>query len=170
MEFIKQKTEKTVKIAASAFTLSGFEDGEAMDVHCRQDAVVILKHKMTAMELIHAAHQLDELSTELVTKLALVCGSCDGCVDGCPYRDKDLGYTELPEHLRSAAGIPADAKLLAVPDADSESVIITRADYENDLRDVPPEMLDWLAEIKVCLGELEDHLKAGDLICGSREA
>ena len=118
------------------------------------------------MELIQAIDALHQLATELTVHLAMVCGTCDDCEDGCPFDDLEDGMLELPDYLRREACIPAGAKLCAYADDEEQTVTIGVAEYDHDLRDVPPYLLDMLAEAGICLGELEEHLMTEKILYG----
>lgn len=96
----------------------------------------------------------------------MVCGTCDDCEDGCPFDDLEDGMLELPDYLRREACIPAGAKLCAYADDEEQTVTIGVAEYDHDLRDVPPYLLDMLAEAGICLGELEEHLMTEKILYG----
>ena len=115
--------------------LSGFESGGKVELHASEDTLVVLKQRMTAMELLRAARSLQKLATDLHVHLARVCGHCDGCDGECPFGGGD--EVELPDYLREEAGIPEKAKLCASVDEGEHSVTISEADYDYDLLDVP---------------------------------
>jgi len=121
---------------------------------------------MTAMELVHAVEQLQHLSIDLSVYLAQVCGTCSDCAEDC---DIDLEHpgngVELPEWVRREVGIPKNAKLCAWPKEDGV-VCVEEANYRYDLSDVPPQMLEMLAEGGACLNELEELLMTEEVIYG----
>lgn len=166
MKFNKQMNNGALLIPCGVFKLSGFEGGEKVEIHTLDSAVVILKEQMTAMELIQAMDALHRLATELTVHLARICGTCDDCEDGCPFDDLEDGMLELPDYLREEAGIPAGAKLCVYVDDEENTVTISEAGYDHDLRDVPPYLLEMLAAAGICLGELEERLMAEDLVYG----
>lgn len=144
--------------------LSGFEPECKVELHTSEDALVVLKQHMTAMELLRAAKSLQKLATELHVHLARVCGPCDGCDGECPFEGGD--EVELPDYLREEAGIPEKAKLWASVDEEEHTVTICEADYDYDLRDVPKEVLEMFREAGICVGELEERLMLGDAVYG----
>lgn len=166
MKFNRQMSNGTFSIPSGVFKISGFEADEKAEIHALDSAVVVLKKQMTAMELIHAMDALHQLATELTVHLARVCGTCDECEDGCPLDDLEDGMLELPDYLREEAGIPTEAKLCAQVDDEENTVTISMAGYDHDLRDVPPYLLEMLAEAGICLGELEEHLIEDDWVYG----
>lgn len=167
MKFVKEMTPKGLQIPTAALKLCGFEPEDSVELHTSADALVVLKQRMTAMELIHAAQHLHDLSVELHTQLAKACGACEECEGGCPYDDMEgYGSLELPGYLRREAGIPEDAKLCAWADRADNTVHIAVADFEHDLTDVPPTVLEIFAETGMCIGELEEHIMSEDIVYG----
>ena len=132
--------------------LSGFESSGKVELHASEDTLVVLKQRMTAMELLRAARSLQKLATDLHVHLARVCGHCDGCDGECPFGGGD--EVELP------------AKLCASVDEGEHSVTISEADYDYDLRDVPEEVLEMFRDAEICVGELEERLILGDVVYG----
>lgn len=124
MKFNKQMSNNTLSIPSGVFKISGFEADEKAEIHALDSAVVILKKRMTATELIQAMDALHQLATELTVHLAMVCGTCDDCEDGCPFDDLEDGMLELPDYLRREACIPAGAKLCAYADDEEQTVTI----------------------------------------------
>ena len=168
MKFIKEMTGKGILIPAAALKLCGFEGGKQVELHAESQTLVALKASMTAMELIRAAQQLQELSAQLTTHLAKVCGPCDGCSDGiCPFKGLLDNPITLPDDLREEAGIPKDAKLCSYVDEEENAVIITAAEYDHDLTDVPDMFLEMFSAANVCLGALDDILIEGNIVYGS---
>lgn len=55
MKFVKETTSKGLQIPAAAMKLSGFESGGKVELHASEDTLVVLKQRMTAMELLRAA-------------------------------------------------------------------------------------------------------------------
>lgn len=171
MKFVKEITPKGLLLPATAARLAGFGPGDKVEYHIQSGAMVVLKGCMTAMELLTAARTLQNLSVELNSHLAKVCGQCDGCGEsggeGCPLLVcQDAGVT-LPDYLRQEAGIPKGARLCAEVDEEKHSVEIFAAGYEHDLRDIPPETLEMFIAANICLGELEERLIVGDTVYGS---
>lgn len=163
MKFVKEHTGENLVIPAAALKVSGFE-AEKVELHALKDAVVILKGRMTAMELVNAIDALAQLSTELIVELSKACGHCDGCEDGCPFDEDEEDEIALPDYLREEAGIPQDAKLCA--EVEEGAVTIMEAGYEFDLRDVPHPLLQFFHMNGTCVGELEEHLIVEDIVYG----
>lgn len=171
MKFIKEVTPKGLLLPVTATRLAGYGAGEKVEYHIQGGTVVVLKGRMTAMELLTAAQSLHDLSVELNSHLAKVCGQCDGCEEnggdgGCPLLTFEEADITLPDDLLREAGIPEGAKLCAAVDEEEHTVAIFAADYNHDLRDLPPETLEMFTAANVCLGELEERLIVGDIVYG----
>ena len=72
----------------------------------------------------------------------------------------------MNEYLREAAGIPDGAKLCAEVDEEAHTVTVLAAEHRYDLRDLPAELLATFAEAGTCLGKLEEHMIAEDIVYG----
>lgn len=164
MKFNMQLPNGAFHIPGAALKISGLEGGDKVTIHALESASVIMKQRMNAMELLVTIDALNNLVTELTVHLAKVCGSCENCEMACPYDDLEGGMLELPDYIREEAGIPSDAKLSAVVNEDEHTVTLSIAGYSYDLRDVPENLLEVLAGLDVCMGELEEHLMVGDII------
>lgn len=164
MKFLREATAKGLRILPAELKANRLSPDEKAEVHLLGDAIVILKHRMTAMELIRTMYQLVELSADLTSHLTGVCGHCEDCDDGCPADDLGDEEISLPDYLREEAGIPVDAKLCAMVDEENGIVTIAEAEHEYDLRDIPPRMLDMFLGMDLCLGRLEKLLMDGGAV------
>lgn len=155
---------RAMSIPESALTLGEMAEESSLDLHAGQDVMVLLKPKMSAMELIRAAGALRHLAMELTLHLAKICGPCSDCSeDSCPFEE---GPIRIPGSIREEAGIPQEAKLCASVDEESHTVTVFQAEHRYDLEDVPEEELVLLQAVHTCLGELEDHLMTEDIVYG----
>ncbi|RGX56805.1 hypothetical protein DWV16_00330 [Anaerotruncus sp. AF02-27] len=163
MKFLRQATAKGLRILPAELKTAGFPENAEAETHVLDDVIVVLKRRMTGMELIRAARRLHELSVELNVQLAKTCGFCHDCAQVCPFEEleEEIG---LPDFLREEAGIDEGAKLCAYVNEEENSVTIVQADHQYDLRDVPPEVLDMFLDTGLCLGELDELLIKGDIV------
>ena len=167
MKFYAEKTNKGIQIPEAAVKLCGFESGNKMEFHAGENALVVLKGKMTAMELIQAIEQLEELTVDLTAHLVRTCGPCHNCMEGeCTFRNWESTCVRIPEDLREEAGIPRDARLIGLPDEDSGCVIVSEADYDHDLSDVPSGLRELLIGTNVCFGELDELITEEKTVYG----
>ncbi len=164
-KFIKGTTKKKLVIPNTVMELSGFEKGSPVELVAADDTVIVLKHKMSAMELIRAVDSLQRLAVELNEHLAQACGPCEACDDcngeNCPA-DPERTQTVLPDAVRKEIGLPDGVKLCACPGGEPGTAIVCQADYRYDLTDVPAWELIALRNMGVCLGELEELLMSED--------
>ena len=170
IRFEKLNPTDSVTIPAAAMKLSGFAPGEDAGYHTLSDAVVVLKKRMNASELIRAAWALKQLSAELCTHLAMQCrdGECGECADpekGCPYSALDFTHDiDLPDELLEMAGIPKGAPLhLELEDGE---VIISSNHDGPSLWDVPAPLMKGFLAAGICPGELDEKLKTGEMVYG----
>lgn len=77
----KEKTNPDILLPESACELCGFTGEEKLELHAAEDTLVIVKTKMTAMELVHVIDTLSEIASALTVHLAHACGSCNNCGD-----------------------------------------------------------------------------------------
>lgn len=163
MKFLRETSAKGFRILPTELAIARFPEAGTAEVHVTEDAIVVLKRRMTGMELIRAARRLHELSTELNVQLAKACGFCNECAEKCPFEELEEEI-DLPDYLREEAGIREDAKLCAYVNEEENSVTIAEAKHPYDLRDVPPEVLDMFLNAGLCLGKLDELLIKGDVI------
>ena len=110
MKFVKETTSKGLQIPTAAMKLSGFESSGKVELHASEDTLVVLKQRMTAMELLRAARSLQQLATDLHVHLARVCGHCDGCDGECPFGGGD--EVELPELSAGGSRHPGKSQVV----------------------------------------------------------
>ena len=159
MKFVKGTTKKKLVIPNTVMELSGFEKGAMVELHALTDTVVILKKRMTAMEMVNAIDALQRLTVDLFAELAEICG------DGkCPALDRIA--TEVPEEVRQGAGIPSEVKLQSWPGETEGTVMVAQAEYRFDLTDVPEWVRSTLEALGVCMGNLEELLMAEEAVSG----
>ena len=173
MKFEKHDLTEGCKLPVAALKLSGFGAHEAAEYHTLTNAVVVLKKRMNALELIRAVWSLHLLSTELSTALSMLCdprGSCAECSeDGktCPYDALDFALDfDIPDELRERAGIPEGAPLHAELLDDGEITISTNHDGPG-LWDVPAPLMKGLLATGICPSILKDLLEDGEVIYGA---
>lgn len=129
--------------------------------------VVLIKDKLTAMEMIESIDELRAVADGLVSKLLELCGPCHECGE-CPDDgyDGEEGSIRLPARLLEKAGIAPEAKLNAIADPATGFVVISKADFKNELSDVPIDLFDELVADSICLAALDKLLKKGGVVYG----
>ena len=68
----------------------------------------------------------------------------------------------LSDSAREELGIPKDAKLMLLPDVGEG--LVTTADYDHDISDIPPEVLAALDLAGVCRGRLDEAVMNDEVI------
>ena len=77
MKFNKKLTYNGVlNIPTEALRLSGIPEEARVEIHALNGAVVVLKERMTAMELIRALDAIHQLEVNLTVRLSKVCCFC----------------------------------------------------------------------------------------------
>lgn len=163
MTFTMETGKKGIRIRREILTASNFIHDEALAVHGEEHAVVIIKERMTAMELVQTIQSLKELASGLLNCLVQHGGVCVGCKGGCPYANMGTEPTRPDAALLEEAGIPKNAKLDVVAE-DGEVTFFAAEGY--DLRDVPPDLLALMRDSHVCMDALEELLAEDEVIYG----
>ena len=166
MKFVSKTSEKGLHIKPAELVLGSFPNETGVNIHVENSAIVILKSKMNAKELVSAAYALHVLASKLIDHIWNVCGDCCDCSNRCPFQEIDEFDDDitLPNYLRKEAGIEEGAKLWANVDAEAGSVTISAVDDDYAILDIPPAMLDLLIDCNICLGELEDMLNSDEVV------
>ena len=173
MIFEKFDLTEGMKVPRGGLKLSGFGEHEAAAYHTLQDAVVVLKKQMSALELIRASWSLHQLSAELAVRLAMQCTPrerCEECSDdgeSCPYDGLDFALNlDIPEELRERAGIPQDAPVHVELLDDGEFTVSVNHEGPG-LWDVPAPMMQGLLAARICPSALESMLESGEIVYGA---
>lgn len=158
---MKENQNKGFTVSNEAITKAGLGDEIAV-IHT-EGAIVIAGAKMTAMELIKTIDSLAEITQGYLSILAKNCGECDDC-GHC--EDLDFEGIHLPDEVLEIAGIPEGTKLNAFVEEDGEIIHIEPVEYDHDISDVPPHLLELFSNYGICLGELDALLVKGELLHG----
>ena len=160
MKFTLEIGKKGLRIRREILDASGFAREEALSVRGEENVVVILKQRMTAMELVQVIQSLKDQTSDLLVHLAKLCGSCRHCENECPYL-KESSRVRLPDNMLEQAGIPKGARLDAL--IGEGEVLISQAEWL-DLRDVSPEMKELFRQTHICLDSLDELLAGGGIV------
>lgn len=104
----KETINPDIMLPEAACELCGFTGEETLQLHAAEDTLVILKEKMTAMELVHAIDTLGEIASNLTVHLAKACGFCDNCGDEDPDLCEDFAAKTSAEQSKSAGRVPVE--------------------------------------------------------------
>ena len=135
-----------------------------------ENTLLVLPERMTALETVNTVAMLTDFTTGLIELLRDACGSCKeqmeqdkdcGCPygsvcdpDECPYESMDRPEVELSDSIRKEMGIPLNAKLSYF--VDEGELVVSAADHNYDLTDVPEDILPLLAMAGICTGKLDE--------------
>lgn len=186
-------------IPAEACNACGFSETDMLELHGSDGALVAVKSRMTALELVNAIDTISHIASELTVALAGACGFCDNCGDenpktcagctgstacaqlnGCKDTPADWVANcslcrglvdgsqkiQLPDYILEDAGIPKGVKLEAFADDEGE-IVVTEAECQKDLGDVPSGIISVLAASGVCLAELDERIMLEDIVYGN---
>lgn len=154
---------------------SGFAPDGEFTLHAGENLLAMTPREMTALQAAQAIGVLTQVAADLIASLKDACGECGerrcagtcsyGPLDEpgkCPYWDTEPEVA-LSDSAREKMGIPEDAKLMFLPD-EGEGLVCA-ADYENDITDIPAQVLAALDLAGVCRGRLDESLMNGEVIC-----
>lgn len=164
MKIIKENSNSNIIIPIEVLKASNLLNSKDIELKTLENAFVVMKGTMNAMELIKLAEGLKNLSEELIVHLASVCGRCLDCSYCAGFEEYD--EIIVPDYLLEEAGIPIDAKLCAYTEEDSGEVIVMQADYDYDIADVPQFVINIFEISGICLRELEERLMMDDIVYG----
>ena len=169
------KTQTEIVIPAEAVELSHIPPGERITVHIGENALAVLPEQLTAMQMVNAIDLFIGLNTELLSAIKAACGTCEErrgqglCPSGhledpeqCPLKRMVGHGVTVDAGARAEAGIPRDAKLEVF--VDEGEMLVTAADYEHDITDVPENVRELLSLLGVCPGHLDDLIQGGEVI------
>jgi len=181
---MKNNEYPEVMLPERACELCGFDGEDTLELHTGEAILVIIKDKMTVIELVHVISMLSELATDLAVFLAKACGRCNNCggeddstgnnnpaqwVENCSLcRDllDDSQTIHIPDYLMKVAGISSSAKLEGSADRDGGEITVTAAGNQFDISDVPPGILTVLAQSGICLAELDELIMTEEIVYG----
>ncbi len=171
---MKKAKNMTFSIPAEDAEYSGFTTEGDVSVHAGENVLAVLPKELTVLEAALAARSLIEVAGYLIGGIRKTCGECgerrcaDSCPYGpldepgkCPYWDAEPEVT-LSESARETLGIPEDAKLMLLPDVGEG--LVTVADYDHDISDIPPTILTALDLAGVCRGRLDEAVMNDEVI------
>lgn len=148
-------------------------DGE-VTIHTGEGVLMVTPKEMTVLQAALATRSLIEVACTLIGGIRKTCGECGErrCADSCPYGPLEepgrCPYwdaepeVELSDSAREALGIPKDAKLMLLPDVGEG--LVTVADYDHDITDIPAQVLAALDYAGVCRGRLDEAVMNNEVI------
>lgn len=104
------------------------------------------------------------------------CAQLNGCKDTpadwvancslCRELTDESQNIQLPDYVLEDAGIPKGAKLEAFADGEGE-IVVTEAEYQKDINDVPPGIISVLVASGICLAELDELIMDEEIVYGA---
>ena len=165
------KHKNDLVIDRQTLELCRFLPDDPLSVHVGENTVLVVPESMTAMEAVNTIGVLSSILTALLDSLRDVCGTCgeqlkeDVCPAGCqapnrcPYKDVRGPRVTLSDDIRREMGIAPDTKLHCF--VDEGEAVVTAADYDHDITDVPERVRALLSFAGVCPGRLDRALRDG---------
>jgi len=155
------------------------EQMTALEVACAIDTLRIMASKLTN-DLVGACCFCNNCGDGTSTDCAGSC-RCDACGPHIQQTDSarwvancslchelldDQQHIRIPDYLLEEAGIPKGTKLEAYTEEGSGEITVVEADIQNDITDVPPEIISMLAAAGVCLAHLDELVMDGGTVYG----
>lgn len=166
MKSIKTNEKGEIRIPRTALKRAKLEDDPTLRMGADDGVVIVMKKKMTAMDIITTADSLFNLANSLVDMLADACGVCEDCGDCDGPCFEQFMPIYIPPHILDEAGIPAGAKLCAEVDAENGTLSVMECGSKNLLSEIPMGMLPVLLAHGICVDNLEVALAEGEVVCG----
>jgi hypothetical protein len=137
-------------------------DVSMLEASVINSGLVMMKSKMTAMDVIQTIEGLEAVIGELYDSLLEVSCYCDNDCD--QSETLEAVNIKLPDFILEDAGISKNAKLCAYTNEDSKEVTVIETDYKHDLSDVPETMRRVLKDMGACMTCLNECLISEKII------
>ena len=159
-----------IHISAADLEAANLNEWERLELHLLDQAAVVLPGEMTVMEVILTAESLKGLASALLAAIGEACEKCNGCNVEllCNLMKGEIrSEVSIPPEVLEEAEVDPDCKLACEVDPKSGAIRVVEADYQYDLIDVSPTLLDAFRECGICLNDLEAKLKEEAVIYGT---
>ena len=123
-------------------------------------ALVLMKGKITAEELLNTALDLQQIAADMLTDLALYIGEKDDCTEVDSGDSEDALY--IPVKILEAAGITPGAKLHISADGNDGTITIRSAEPQPE--ELPTELAELFRGANVCYKRLMKAICDGEVI------
>lgn len=155
------KREGKTVIPASALELSGISDTENLAMLSLPGCVLLTKEQLTTYELVQLIDALSSYVSAMLLTLAEDCGECEDEYKDVPLDDLMQEFDlSVPAWALETAGIPKGAKLDCWADRENGEIVLTKADFAQNVTDVPLPILQFFADYGYSLHELNERLIA----------
>lgn len=163
------KNQSEIRITPANLETANLNEWERLELHLLDQAAVVIPGRMTIMEVVRVSQSLQKFAAELLAAVGEACEKCDNCSaeEPCDLMRGDIQPSiKVPAHALEEAGVEPDSKLAYTAVPEYGEIRITEADYQYDLTDLPPDLLETFRECGVCLSDLEDKLMGEDVVYG----
>ncbi len=128
-------------------------------------SVMVLKGtKLTALEVLQVIEALESVTDTLYATLLNKFPKEDDC-DDCTFCEGFLeDCVDVPNWAKEVCGIDPDTKLCICAEQDSGRILLEPTDYEHDITDIDEDTLEVLADMGICLGELNESIMSKEII------
>ena len=169
MEKVVLSDPSAVFLTAADLENANLNEWERLELHLLDQAAVVIPSVMTIIEVIRTVEALQDQASELLAAIGGACEKCDGCQVElqCDLMKGEIRpEVSIPSQVLEEAGVDPDSKLAYEVDPESGEIRIVEADYRYDLSDVPQTLLDTFRECGICLADLDEKLKAEEVVYG----
>lgn len=159
-----------VHISAVDVEAANLNEWERLELHLLDQAAVVIPGEMAVMEVIRTAESLQGLASDLLAAIGEACERCDGCNVEllCNLMKGEVRpEVSIPPEVLEEAGVDSDCKLACEVDSENGAIRVVEADYQYDLTDVPPTLLDTFRDCGICLNDLEAKLREEAVVYGA---
>lgn len=164
MKKSKQKVKGILCLPITESSEKKIGDVGKLEATIIKNGLVLMKSKMTAVEVVETLEGLGNVLEELYLILAEAAGICKDC--NCREETEDAVSIKLPDFILKEAGISKDAKLCACTIDGCGEVTVMEAEYKHDLSDVPQNILEILKEMGICMSGINECLMTEKIIYG----
>lgn len=159
-----------IHISAIDIEAANLNEWERLELHLLDQAAVVIPGEMTVMEVVRTAESLQGLASDLLSAIGEACEKCDSCNVELlcnPMKGEICPEVSIPLEVLAEAGVDPECKLCYKVDPENGTIHVVEADYQYDLIDVPPNLLDTFRECGICLNDLEAKLKGEVVVYGA---
>lgn len=167
MKNMKEKVKGFLCLPITESTEKKVGEAKRLEATVIQNGLVLMKSRMTAMDVLETLEGLEDVIDALYFTLAKAAGVCGE--QDCHSETEDAVGIKLPDFILEDAGISKDAKLCAYTNEGSGEVTVMEAEYKHDLSNVPKDTLHILKAMGVCLSGLNECLVSEAIIYGNPE-
>ena len=103
-----KKNQSDLTLPEGTCEVCGFTSKDSLELHSSEGILIILKDRMTAIELVRIIETLSEAASELTVTLARACGICNKCGDKNPGPCENCDGNEVCAFLNGCKDGPTE--------------------------------------------------------------